>query len=67
MLIYIELRERSNGREGEGIGALFVIFSFSKTKIPNKSSNLLEERFNLAHGFLGVRHGGEGRVQGLCP
>lgn len=66
VLICIEPRERSNGRKGEGVGALFVIFSFSKTKIPDKSSNLLEERFNLAHGFLGVRHG-DGRVQGLCP
>lgn len=66
MFICIEPRERSNGRKGEGVGTLFVIFSFSKTKIPDKSSNLLEERFNLAHGFLGVRHG-DSRVQGLCP
>lgn len=60
MLICMEPRERSNGRKGEGMGVLFVIFSFPKSKIPDKSSNLLEERFNLAHGFLKIRHGGEG-------
>lgn len=50
MFICMEPRERRNGRKGEGMGVLFVIFSFPKSKIPDRSSNLLEERFNLAHG-----------------
>lgn len=62
----MEQRERSNRGKG---WECYLLFSASQDQNTDRNSNLLEERFNLAHGFLGflVHHGGEGRVQGLCP
>lgn len=56
------------GGGGRGDRVVMAIFNFPATKIPDSNADLLEERFNLAPGFLGVlvHHGQAGRVQWVC-